>query len=122
MTSRILAALMIGLFVTIPATAHDIKTQHGGRAVEAGEYHVEMVAKGGTIDVFLADHNNKAIPASGHKGVAILVIDGKSQRIVLEPAGAARLSGKAAGALPASPKGVVQITPPGGKAVQARFN
>ena len=32
------------------------------------------------------------------------------------------LAGKAAAALPAQPKGVVQITPPAGKTVQAKFN
>ncbi len=55
---------------------------------------------------------------TGYKGVAILAIDGKSQRIALEPVGQLALSGKAAGALPKQPKGVVQITPPNGKADQ----
>ncbi len=62
---------------------------------EAGEYHVEMVAKGDVVEIYLADHDNKAVSAAGHKAVAILVIDGKSQRIVLEPAGDTKLSGKA---------------------------
>jgi hypothetical protein len=117
-------ALLGTLFLTASSQswASDAKPQHGGRVTEAGEYHVEMVAKADAIQVYLADHDNKAVKATGHKGVAILMVDGKSQRIVLEPAGDAMLSGKATGTLPAAPKGVVQITPPKGKTVQARFN
>jgi len=122
MAIRLFSTLAMVLALSAAAHASDVKSQHGGRAVEAGAYHVELVAKGGVVDVYLADHSNKAVAASGHKGVAILVVDGKSQRIVLEPADASRLTGKAPGELPNSPKGVVQITPPGGKTVQARFN
>jgi hypothetical protein len=98
------------------------ENEHGGRVVMAGAFHVELVAKDGTIEVHLIDHSDKPMTVSGYKGLAILAIDGKSQRIVLEPAGEAQLSGKAAGALPSRPKGVVQITPPDGKVVSARFD
>jgi hypothetical protein len=118
MKLRILA-LLTTLLASSSAWASDMKSHHGGRMAEAGEYHVEMVAK---VEIYLADHDNKAVSAAGHKAVAILVIDGKSQRIVLEPAGDTKLSGKASSALPASAKGVVQITPLKGKTVQARFN
>ena len=99
-----------------------MNSQHGGRAVEAGEYHVELVTKADAVDVYLPITTTRRSASAGYKGLAILVVDGKSQRIVLEPAGKSRLSGKAAGALPSAPKGVVQITPPNGKTVQARFN
>jgi len=121
-TPKILAALSMVLTLAGNAAASDVVSQHGGRAVEAGEYHVELVAKADTVDVFLADHGNKAVRSTGFKGLAILMVDGKSQRIVLAPAGESRLSGKAAGALPGAVKGVVQITLPSGKTVQARFN
>ena len=97
MISRILGALLMILLVADGGSASDVQAQHGGRAVEASEYHVEMVAKAG-------------------------VVDGKSQRIVLEPAEGSRLSGKASGELPTAPKGVVQIILPNGKTAQARFN
>jgi hypothetical protein len=110
------------LTLASPTFAHDAKPQHGGRVVEASERHVEMVAKDGAIDVFLRDQDDKPLKVTGYKGVAILSVNGKSQRIVLEPAGDTQLSGKAATALPARPKGVVQITPPGGKAISAKFD
>lgn len=105
-----------------PAAAHDPKPQHGGRIVVAGNYHVEMVAKDRQVHVYLLDHSDKPVTAKGRKGVAILVVDGKSTRIPLEPGDGSRLSGEAAAALPAAPKGVVQITEPSGGTVQARFN
>ena len=109
------------LVLALPALAHAPKPRHGGRIVSAGAFHVEMVTQGGTLDVHLLDHNDKPVAVSGYKGVAILAVDGKSQRIVLEPIGDAKLSGKATGALPRQPKGVVQTTPPDGKVVSAKF-
>lgn len=113
----------IGFLMTVaPALAHDANGHNGGRVVDAGNYHVELVAKGEQVEVYLIDHNNKPMTLSGYKGVAILSAEGKSQRIVLEAPDGARLSGKASGPLPVQPKGVVQITPPNGKTVQAKFN
>lgn len=122
MISRILGALLMILLSAEGGSASDIQAQHGGRAVDAGQHHVEMVTNAGVVDVYLADHDNKAVSSAGYRGLAILVVDGKSQRIVLEPAGGSRLSGKASGDLPTAPKGVVQITLPNGKTAQARFN
>ncbi len=114
---------LLALLAASPVAAHEVKAgPNGGRVVEAGDHHVEMVAKNNTIDVFLTDHNDKAVAATGYTGLAILAIDGKSLRIVLAPADKARLSGQAAGAMPAQPKGVVRITQPGGKTVQAKFD
>ena len=104
------------------ASAHDPKPRYGGAIVVAGNYHVELVVKGGQVDVYLMGHDDKPVAVTGRKGVAILMADGKSVRIPLEPVGSARLSGKAADARPATPKGVVQITEPAGGTVQARFN
>ncbi len=121
---RILCVLLLALLVS-PGTAsrsHEkIPTPHGGQAVAAGEYHIELVAKGDAIEVHLTDHEDKAVKVADFKGLAILAVDGKSLRIVLQPAGDAMLTGKAAGSLPKAPKGVVQLTPPGGKTVQGRF-
>jgi len=103
------------------ASAHDHKGTNGGSVADAGSYHVELVSKSDKLDLFVSDENHKSIPVTGFKAVAILVVDGKSQRILLEPAGSARLSGTATVALPAQPKGVVQLTGPDGKTAQAKF-
>lgn len=119
---RMTLALLVTLVTAAaPALAHDAKSLHGGRIVFAGNFHVEMVTKDDTIDVYLIDHNNKQMPLAGYKGLAIVSVDGKSQRITLEVSDAGKLTGRAAGALPAEPKGVVQITPPAGATVSAKF-
>jgi hypothetical protein len=111
------------LMLALPALAHDVaKGPNGGRVAEAGEYHVELVAKSNVIEVFLTDVSDKPVAPAGFKGVAILVVSGKSVRVPLEPIADSRLAGQAASAVPAEPKGVVQITAPTGKTAQARFH
>jgi hypothetical protein len=111
------------LTVALPAVAHDLaKGLHGGRVVEGGGYHVELLTNGTRVDVFLTDGSDKPVAAAGFKGVAILLVDGKSQRITLTPGEGSRLTGSANATLPAEPKGAVQITAPDDKTVQVRFN
>ena len=116
--------LLIGVLFTWSGTAsaHDAKGMHGGRVVDAGSYHVELVVSSGAIDVFISDGSEKPVAASGYNGMAILVADGKSQRVVLTPVGGVRLSGTATAGLPNHPKGVVQLTAPDGKTIQAKFD
>jgi len=104
-----------------PALAHEVqKGPNGGPVVDAGDYHVELVAKESAVDVFITDSKDQPAP-SGFKGLAILLVDGKQQRIPLESAAPGRLTGKTTGVKPAQPKGVVQLTTPQGSTVQARF-
>ena len=100
---------------------HVEKGPNGGPMTEAGEFHVELIAKDAQLEVNVMDHDNKPVATSGFKGVAILSAGGKSLRIVLAPADPAKLVGKAEASLPAQLKGVVQITPSKGKTVQAKF-
>lgn len=112
---------LASLLMAAPAVAHEVENgPNGGRVVEAGDHHVEMLAKSNTIEVFLTDKDSKALAPTGYKGVAILSAGGKSQRIELTPA-SDRLSGAAPDALPARPQGVVRITTPAGKTVQGKF-
>jgi hypothetical protein len=123
MMTRVIGAVAMAVALAMSAAlAHDPKPQHGGAIVVAGNYHVELVAKGTQVDVYLLDHNDKPVVTKGRKGVAILVVEGKSIRIALESVGDMRLSGTAAVAIPGNPKGVVQVTEPTGGTVQARFN
>lgn len=116
--------LLIAVMLTwsTSASAHDAKGPHGGRLADAGPYHAELVVKSVTVDVFLSDESEKSVATSGFKGTAILVAGGKSQRVVLAPVDGTRLSGTATAALPDQPKGVVQLTGPDGKTIQAKFD
>lgn len=126
-------AVAIGLAFALPGASHAQHKQHdhashpdkgrnGGQMVSAGDFHIELIANDGVVDVYVSDHDDKPVKIAGFKGLAILSGGGKSQRITLEVvADGSRLTGKAGGALPDQPKGVVQITPPNGKTVSAKF-
>jgi hypothetical protein len=118
-TTFVLIAMLLS---AIPTFAHEVlKGPTGGQVADAGEYHVEVLAKSNLIEVFLSDASDKPLAATGFKGLAILLIDGKQQRVALDPAGPDRLSGKATGHASPVVKGVVQLTTPKGNSVQARF-
>ena len=122
MTLRILITALI-LITVWPAFGHEIvKGPHGGRVVDTGQVHVELVAKDSMVEVYLTDNADKAVAAVGYKGVAILLISGKSQRIVLEPTSENRLTGKVSEALVGPLKGAVLLTMPDGKTTQAKFD
>jgi hypothetical protein len=124
-TLVVLAALAVALpgsaYAQKHSHSHTEKGPHGGRMADAGDFHVELVARDGGIEVYVVDHGDKPLSLAGFKGLAILSAGGKSQRITLEPGDGGKMIGKATGNLPAQPKGVVQITPPGGKTISAKF-
>jgi hypothetical protein len=114
--------LAAGLLATSAVRAHEATSQHGGRVTDAGRFHVELVAKGETVDVFVSDAGQKPLPAVGFKGVAILLVGGKPARVALEPADGNRLSGRAEVNLGENPRGAVQITGPDGTSASGKFN
>ena len=118
-----LESLLIALcLAAMPAFAHEIeKGPHGGRVVDSGQVHVELVTKDKVVDVYLTDKSDKAVVAAGYKGVAILLVGGKSQRVVLEAAADNRLTGTASATLIGTPKGAVRLTAPDGVTSQAKF-
>jgi hypothetical protein len=122
MKRKTLLATLTAAAVATTAYAHGPKVgRNGGPQVDAGNYHVEIAPKGKALTVFLRDQEDKAVGTTGFKGTAILVVDGKSQRIQLAPAGENTLAGEAAVELPSQPKGAVQITTSAGSTVQAKF-
>lgn len=116
-------ALALALAFVAPLSAHEAaKGRNGGLRVDAGKYHTELLVDGSTsVIVFLSDADDKPIPAAGFKGTAILIIDGKSQRIELTPAEASRLVGTAPSPVKPGIKGVVQLTAPDGATSQGKF-
>ncbi len=117
-------ALAAGLAIATPLHAHEVvgTGPNGGRVTDAGKYHVELVAKDASVDVYLTDADTKPVPAAGFKGTAILVVDGKPARVALTPADGSRLSGKADVAIKPNPKGAVQLTAPDGTSASGKFN
>ena len=110
------------LLLPVAASAHETNGTNGGRVSDAGPYHVELVVKDARVEVFVSDAEERPVRAVGFKGTAVLMVDGKPQRIALEPREETRLSGTAPAPLPPDAKGAVQLTAPDGKTAQARFN
>jgi hypothetical protein len=120
--ARSVAVAVALLAVPALVLAHGPKVgANGGVQADAGDYHIELVPEGTTLQIYLRDHSDKEVASAGFKGTAIFVVGGKPQRIPLMPAGANRLSGTSSVALPKEPKGAVQITTPTGSTVQAKF-
>ncbi len=123
--STLLAALALSaVLVAGPAAAHQPRVgPHGGALVDAGaHHHVELVADGSpTVTVHLSDLSDAAVPSTGFKAEAILVVDGKPVRFALEPAEPSRLVGTAPVPVPKGVKGAVRVTGPDGATAQAKF-
>jgi hypothetical protein len=111
---------LAALLAATPALAHESKGAHGGRQVDAGKMHVELVTKGPAVEVYVYEGEGKAADVAGYKGLAILVVGGKPARIPLTPAGD-HLTGTAASDLAANAKGAVQITTPAGATATGKF-
>lgn len=108
------------LLAATPGFAHETKGPHGGRQVDAGQMHVELITKDTSVDVYVADGAGKPVDASGYKGLAILLVGGKPARIPLAPAGD-HLTGTAPADVGGSAKGAVQITNAAGATAQGKF-
>ena len=52
--------LGVALLAALPAYAHEAKSLHGGRLVDAGPYHVELVTKDTAIEIFLIGEKRQA--------------------------------------------------------------
>lgn len=117
------AALTLTLALTEPLSAHEAsKGRNGGWRVDAGKYHTELIVDGSTnVVVFLSDVEDKPIPAAGFKATAILVINGKSERIELKPADASKMIGTAPAPVKKGVKGVVRLTAPDGETAQGKY-
>jgi len=119
---KAILTLLAALLLTTNAYAHGPnKGPNGGAQVDAGDYHVEMVAKDTALTVYLHDDKDKPVDAKGYKATGIFVVNGKPQRIELKADSANKLTGTSSVPLPARLKGAVQITLPSGKTVQAKF-
>ena len=121
MKSFIAVVFTAALLAAIPAAAHEAIGPNGGRVVDAGNYHVELVVGVGQVNVFITDGDDKPLATAGLRGTAILLASGKALRIPLAPDLTPALAGKTDVNLPADVKGVVQITGPDGKTVQGQY-
>lgn len=122
MRSLIAGLILVASLVAAPAHEQRVGPR-GGALVDAGNYHVEVVTREKSVEIFVSDLSDKPLPANGFKALAILAAAGKSIRVTLQPApDGAKLVGDAPEPLPAGVKGAVQLTAPDGRTATGRIN
>ena len=100
---HLLGHLVLGILLicSVPVEAHKakhtevVKPLHGGQALAAGPYHLELVAKSGELVLYVTDHADKAIPTDGAKAKATIQqgYEKAKMQVELEPSGDNMLKG-----------------------------
>ena len=119
---RLFLALAL-IAAPLAVSAHEVaKGPNGGPVVDSAGHHVEMVAKGTELVLFLTEENDKPLASAGTKNARAIVQDGgKTATVSLQPAEPNKLVGTLAQPLGAGARVVVSATMADGHAVQARF-
>lgn len=107
----------------VMALAHEVaKGPNGGPVVDSGGHHVEMVAKGTELVLFLTEADDKPLASVGTKNARAIVQDGgKTATVPLQPAEPNKLVGALTQPLASGARVVVSATMADGHTVQARF-
>ena len=107
----------------LAAAAHETaKGPNGGPVVDSSGHHVEMVAKGSELVLFLTEEDDKPLASAGTKNARAIVQDGgKTATVQLQPAEPNKLVGVLAQPLGSGARVVVSATIADGHTVQARF-
>ena len=110
-------------FPSVAAEKHDdTHAKHGGVAVEAGMYHVELVAKDKSLTIYVYGHDDKPVEVKGAKATANVFSGKDKANIALAASGPNVMKGETPFAIASNAKVVVSFTFPGKKTEQARFS
>ncbi|HTE16210.1 MAG TPA: hypothetical protein VK642_14130 [Burkholderiales bacterium] len=122
LNALLFAAVTLFSLPAFSADKHDdAHAKHGGVAVEAGTYHVELVAKEKSLTFYVYDHNDKPMDVKGAKATAN-VFSGKDKGAApLAASGGNIMKGETPFTIGSDAKIIVSFTFPGKKSEQARF-
>jgi len=113
-------------FFSIPVFAadkhDDAHAKHGGVAVEAGTYHVELVVKDRSLTFYVNDHGDKPIDMKGAKATANVFSRKDKGAVTLATSGSNTMKGETTFTIASDAKIIVSFTLPGKKSEQARFS
>lgn len=128
---HLLGHLVLGvmLICSAPVDAHKakhadaVKPVHGGQALAAGPYHLELVAKDGELTLYVTDHADKAVPTDGAKAKATIQQEFEKARIevAMEPSGDNTMKGTGAFTINQDTGIMVFLKLPDQEAYAARF-
>ena len=124
-----MAAVLLGMAITLPTWAHTddyldtLTTAHGGQLRMAGPYHLELVAKDKELVLYVTDHGDNPVKTEGGTAKATIQIGkGKAGTTVkLEPAGENQMKGLGEFTLKPASVIVVFVKLAGDEAQSARF-
>jgi hypothetical protein len=125
-----LAALSLGASVAIAgddhdhdhkAKAHDHGAKHGGLVQHTSHHHLELIAKGGTLEIYVTHEDGDAEDTAGAKAQATVLADGKTEKVELAPAGGNGLKGTGGFNAGKGTTIVVSLSMPGHEPEQVRF-
>jgi hypothetical protein len=107
----------------LAGSAHETaRGPNGGPVVDNAGHHLEMVAKGSELVLYLTEEADKPLSATGTRNARAVIQDGgKTATVQLTPAEPNRLVGTLAQPLGPGARVVVSATMADGHAVQARF-
>ncbi|HYD15008.1 MAG TPA: hypothetical protein VEA77_01275 [Hyphomicrobium sp.] len=100
---------------------HDHGAKHGGVIVHSGHHHLELVAKGGNLELYVSHEDGDAEEVGSAKATATVLADGKTEMVTLAPAGGNALKGAGGFNVGKGTTVVVSLTMPGHETEQARF-
>jgi hypothetical protein len=114
MKSMLIACVVsAGLAMTPSAWAHtdeyfeSVEAPHGGQLRMTGPFHLELVAKGGELTVYVTDHADTKISVDGGLAKATIETGSARTQVHLHPVGDNMLKGS--GVFPLTPDTVVIV-------------
>jgi hypothetical protein len=114
-----LAALAMSTGLAAAADEHEHAAKHGGVVVHSGHHVLELVAKGGTLELYITGEDGPEEIGEA-KATATVLADGKTEKVTLAPEGEVLKGGGSFNAGKGTTV-VVSLTMPGHEAEQARF-
>jgi hypothetical protein len=111
LTSILSAAAFLFSLSVPPAQAgdeHDHAGQHGGKIVESGHHNLEIVAKDGSLEIYVTGEDGKPEDVTQAKATAAVLSEGKKIDLTLAPQSPAMLKGT--GSFVASSGTIIVVT------------
>jgi hypothetical protein len=116
--------LAMALALTSPVVAGDDHThagKHGGKVVESGHHHVEVVTRDGALEVYVTGEDGQPEDVKGAKAKAVVLSEGKKEDVTLAADADNALKGQGSFKATKGTTIVITLTMPGHAPEQARI-
>ncbi len=122
-----ITALLLGAVLALASTAqagedHSHAGKHGGKIVDTGHHHMEIVATDGALEIYLEHDDGTPENIADAKAKATVLSEGQKHEIELTPDPGNVLKGSGSFKAVKGTTIVVTLTMPGHKPEQARLN